>query len=355
MSLIDKTSEIQRLVSAFEKEAEAFHDIQFHVYYLTQDDSSFEARRFAQPNHAIALWQYYGVLGGEQDIQRFEKNLKESDLKWGLRGASLNCIGVLEGDATPLFVRMAVRAGSLFSEEESRYIKSRVVREIQDREKGKAKPTAALNDNPLAVWLNFLLYHLSLLSPGRDRAHKIEPDPFSLSLLALERLLTDKVVGKSDRSSSAIVDINFKVALSFPGEKRQYVSKVVDALRGPLGKDAVFYDFDYQAQLARPNLDTLLQRVYREQSDLVVVFLCAEYGRKEWCGLEWRAVRDIIKAREDGRVMFVRFDEAPIEGFLSIDGYVDGSSHTSEEVASFILTRVAELESIASSGGAGLP
>ena len=45
-------------------------------------------------------------------------------------------MGVIEGKATPLFVRMATRAGSLFDENESHYIKSRVVSEIQGREKG---------------------------------------------------------------------------------------------------------------------------------------------------------------------------------------------------------------------------
>lgn len=347
MSLRDKSTEIQRLIEAFEIEAGKFHNIRFHTYHITQDGGPILTRKFAHPNHAIMLWQYYGILDTDGDIERFATNLNESDLQWGLRGSALTFMGVLEGEATPLFVRMATRAGSLFSEDESRHIKLRVVSEIQDGQKANtptAKPTAAVNDNPLAIWLNFLLYHLSLSSPGRDRAHKIEPDPFSLSLLALERLSADKSVGKVDRSTSTLTDLRFKVAVSFPGEKRPYVSRVVDALRSPLGKDSVFYDFDYQAQLARPNLDTLLQRIYRDQSDLIVVFLCAEYAEKQWCGLEWRVVRDIIKSKQDERVMFIRFDDAPVDGMLSIDGYIDGSSHTAKEVADFILTRVAELE-----------
>jgi len=189
-----------------------------------------------------------------------------------------------------------------------------------------------------------LLYYLSLINPGRELAHKIEPDPFSLSLLALERLAVDNAVGKVDRSSAPFGDLRFKVAVSFPGERRRYVSRVVDALRAPLGKDAIFYDYDYQAQLARPNLDTLLQRIYRDQSDLIVVFLCASYAEKEWCGLEWRAVRDIIKSKEDERVMFVRFDDTEVAGVLSIDGYRDCNSHTTTQVANFILQRVAQLE-----------
>ncbi|MCA8991561.1 MAG: TIR domain-containing protein [Planctomycetaceae bacterium] len=292
------------------------------------------------------LWQYYGAIEGKGDIDQLVSDLEDSDFQWGMRGSVLSLFGVIEGDACKLFVRMACRAGSLFSGDDAWNIGSRVVSELQATEKERnpsAKPTAVLNDNPLAMWLNFLLYHLSLSNPGREHACRIEPDPFTLSLLALERLANDQSVGKVDRSTRKLKDLRFKVAFSFPGEKRRYVSRVVDALRDPLGTDSVFYDHDYQAQLARPNCDTLLQRIYREQSDLIVVFLCAEYAHKQWCGLEWRAVRDVIKSKDDERVMFVRFDDTKVDGVFSIDGYIDAESFTAQQVADFILTRVAEL------------
>lgn len=342
MSLTDQSREIQRLIKAFETEADKFHEISFHTYPVTQQGCSDIERKFYQPNHTIVLWQYYGLLGSEEDRKRLVKNVSDSDMQWGLRGSALSLIGVIEGDATPLFVRIAKRAAQLFNEEDSRFIKSRVVSEIQEHEKqaNAGKPVAAVNDNPVAIWLNFLLYHLSLTGPGRDRAQRIEPDPFSLSLLALERLQSDRSIGKIDRSATPLASVKFRVAVSFPGEHRTYVAAVVDGLREPLGPDGVFYDFDYQAQLARPNLDTLLQGIYRSQADLVVVFLAKEYADKDWCGLEWRAIRDIIKSKEDERVMFVRMDEGEVDGVFSIDGYIDGSSNDPEAVAEHILTRL---------------
>ncbi|AFM33674.1 disease resistance protein [Stutzerimonas stutzeri CCUG 29243] len=143
-----------------------------------------------------------------------------------------------------------------------------------------------------------------------------------------------------DKSLSKVGEINFKVSLSFPGEHRTFVSKVADILRVNLGKDQVFYDYDYQSQLAVPNLDAVLQSIYRKNSGLVVVFLCKEYAEKEWCGLEWRAVRDIIKCKDDDRIMFIRFDSAEIDGLFSIDGYIDASKFSEEEVARFILERI---------------
>ena len=103
----------------------------------------------------------------------------------------------------------------------------------------------------------------------------------------------------------------------------------------------MFYDRDYQAQLARPNLDILLQRIYHDQSSLVVVFLSSDYANSEWCGLEWRAVRDIIKRKRADQVMFVRFDDAPVDGALSIDGYIDARQYDAASVARFIIERVA--------------
>jgi hypothetical protein len=146
----------------------------------------------------------------------------------------------------------------------------------------------------------------------------------------------------------SLQSIRFRVAMSFPGERRGFVARVVDTLRHELGTDTVFYDHDYQAQLARPNLDTLLQGIYRNNSDLVVVFLCAGYAQKQWCGLEWRAIRDIIKTRDDERIMLIRFDDTNIDGVFSIDGYIDGNTHSESDIAQFILHRLATLPSVGS-------
>ena len=132
--------------------------------------------------------------------------------------------------------------------------------------------------------------------------------------------------------------------MSFPGESREYVSKVADELRQRLPKRSLFYDGDFAAQLARPNLDTLLQSVYGRQSDLVVVFLSEDYDRKDWCGLERRSIREIIKRRSDHTVMLMRFDDATVPGVMSLDGYIDLRQHQPTEAAAFILERVSLTE-----------
>ena len=134
-------------------------------------------------------------------------------------------------------------------------------------------------------------------------------------------------------------EIRFKVAFSFPGELRDFVREVVARVKDGLTGEGVFYDDDFVAQLARPNLDNLLQAVYLNNSDLLVVFLSADYERKMWCGVEWRAIRAVINNKADDSVMLVRADDAAIPGIFPQDGYIDMSRFTPEQVAGFVLQR----------------
>lgn len=172
-----------------------------------------------------------------------------------------------------------------------------------------------------------------------SRTHWAVKDENLFEILASVGLVDSSLV-TSGHPSGRVEEMRFKVALSFPSERRDYVAAVANDLKKRLGAGTVFYDKDFTAQLARPNLDTLLQRVYLNNSDLVVVFLCDEYERKEWCGLEWRAIRSIIKNKNDHAIMFMRFDRAEVSGSFSIDGYVDLEEYSSIEAARMIVERV---------------
>jgi hypothetical protein len=334
MSFKKKKKEIKRLIKAFEIEAQRFHDLKFSIFTITQATCSTE--KFKQPNHAILLWQYYG----QKDSENFIQNLKHSDLKWGIRGAELSSYGLIEGDKTDLFTKMATRAGCIFNKKEAYEIKTKTIYEIREKKKEEnLESIVVVNDNPLAIWLNYLLYYISTVA-SNEETKLIHTDPFTLSMFALEQLLDKKSIEKVDKSVTKLEDIQFDVSFSFPGERRKFVSSVADIIRKKLNKNKLFYDFDYQAQLARPNIDSLLQKIYRNNSKLIVVFLSSEYSEKEWCGLEWRAIRDIIKSKDDEKIMFIRFDNTEIDGLFSIDGYIDANKYNEKEIAKFILERI---------------
>jgi hypothetical protein len=136
----------------------------------------------------------------------------------------------------------------------------------------------------------------------------------------------------------------FEVALSFPGELRPFAETVARQLLCLLGNNTVFYDKYYKSQLATPNLDSILQDVYRNRSRLVVCFLSKDYASKKWCGIEFRAIRSIINDKRDEMGMFIRFDNAPVEGVFAHDGYINANAHSEIEVASMINERVRLLQ-----------
>lgn len=135
----------------------------------------------------------------------------------------------------------------------------------------------------------------------------------------------------------------FNVALSFPGEARTLVEKIAQELERRLGPNGYFYDNNYVSQLAQPSLDILLQGIY-SRAKLDVVFLSADYQKKDWCGIEFRAIKDVIFARENSRVMFIRTDDGSVEGVFKTDGYVDARQYEPAKIAEFICQRLDVLQ-----------
>jgi len=184
--------------------------------------------------------------------------------------------------------------------------------------------------------INFLEWIVGASSNERALVHKQEPG---------------RVRGSPDVPSSTVArEMRFRVALSFPGERREFVQQVADCLAGRLGRSQILYDGYNEAEFARPNLDTHLQRLYHDESELIAVFLCADYEHKEWCGLEWRAIRDLIKRRRADSVMPLRFDNTEIPGLFSTDGYAWIGNRPADEIAKLILQRLESAESEAQTG-----
>jgi tetratricopeptide (TPR) repeat protein len=135
----------------------------------------------------------------------------------------------------------------------------------------------------------------------------------------------------------------FRVALSFPGEHRSIVEQVAEKLSTEVGWTQVLYDKFYEAEFARLDLDVYLPRLYREQSELIVLFLCPEYAAKRWCQLEWRHIRQLIATVDAGRIMLLSFgDPGDFSelGILPGDGYVDVVGRPASEIAGLILQRL---------------
>ena len=73
--------------------------------------------------------------------------------------------------------------------------------------------------------------------------------------------------------------------------------------------------------------------------------MCNDYDRKEWCGLESRAIRSLLKSYQSNRIMLLSIDGHVINGILDIDGYLNISDETDESVATSIYERLLDLGS----------
>lgn len=136
----------------------------------------------------------------------------------------------------------------------------------------------------------------------------------------------------------------FRIAFSFAGEKRDFVSQVVGILATRFGEDHILYDKTFEAKFARSDLGIELPDLYHNESDLIVLVICKDYEKKEWCGLEWTAIHALIKERRAQDVMLCRFDHASVKGLYSTAGFVELDHKSAEQFANLILERLADNE-----------
>lgn len=133
----------------------------------------------------------------------------------------------------------------------------------------------------------------------------------------------------------------FRVAFSFAGEKRDFVAQVAAILAACFGEATILYDKYHEAEFGRDDLGFYLPDLYHDESDLVVAVFSPDYEHKEWCGLEWRAIFDLVKKRRNEEVMLCRFGRATGKGLYSTAGFVDLDDKTPELAAVRILERLA--------------
>jgi tetratricopeptide (TPR) repeat protein len=133
----------------------------------------------------------------------------------------------------------------------------------------------------------------------------------------------------------------FRIAFSFAGEKREYVSNIAAILAKQFGEEAILYDKYHQPEFSRSDLAFYLPDLYEKEADLVVAVFCPDYENKEWCGLEWNAIYGLLKARKVGEVMLTRFDRIEGRGLHGVAGYTDLDDLTPRQAADGILERLA--------------
>ncbi|HEV7571755.1 MAG TPA: hypothetical protein VGQ21_09675 [Thermoanaerobaculia bacterium] len=139
----------------------------------------------------------------------------------------------------------------------------------------------------------------------------------------------------------------FAIALSFPGERRDYVEQVANALLpafgGEKGKAHIFYDAWHESLIIGYASNRKLQTIYATESDLIVPFYCQDYLNKKWCGVEVRAIEQLLMDQHYERVLPFRFDRVEIPSSFRTDIFPVVSERPAEDVARLILDRYRDL------------
>lgn len=153
----------------------------------------------------------------------------------------------------------------------------------------------------------------------------------------------------------------FAVAFSFPGPHRAYVERVARALLpafggGDQGKARIFYDAWHEGKVIGYGSNRKLQTIYATDSDLIVPFYCQDYLGKKWCGVELRAIEELLFDQQFERVLPFRFDMVDIPGSFKTDVFPIVTDRPPEDIARLIVERYHELsgtmlEPPASDGG----
>jgi hypothetical protein len=106
----------------------------------------------------------------------------------GIAGAELSAFGLVVGEQTDLFCKMAKRAGSLLRDKINNIITDRLF----EASKEPGKPIVVTNSNSLAKWLNLMLISTTASHPERFRDGILAADPFAASLTVFDFFLLDE-------------------------------------------------------------------------------------------------------------------------------------------------------------------
>jgi hypothetical protein len=139
----------------------------------------------------------------------------------------------------------------------------------------------------------------------------------------------------------------FLIAFSLAGEQRELVRSIAEAVETKLGRATVFLDEWFESFLAGHDADLKLQRIYGQQSELVVVCVSGRYGGKSWTLAEYEAIRARLmqtrsskEERDKLRILPIRVGEGEVEGIPFTAIVPDVRARSATETATLILDRL---------------
>lgn len=139
----------------------------------------------------------------------------------------------------------------------------------------------------------------------------------------------------------------FLVAFSFAGEQRALVRSIAEAVEGHLGSGSVFLDEWFEHYTAGADSDLRFQEIYSDKSEMVVVCLSGNYGKKAWPLAESEAIRARtmkLRTSEERRDIFrilpLRVGDGEMKGTLFNTIEIDARTKSATQTAELIVNRL---------------
>ncbi len=184
---------------------------------------------------------------------------------------------------------------------------------------------------------------LSNLKKLRELNFEKNPVPIAQKHLSSKKNIKEKLEYLSNKLQDAEGKSKFKyqVGISFAGEDRERVEKVVNELE----KLEVIYFYDRNENLLGKDLALYLEQVFFEHCEYAVIFISEYYKNKKWTRFELRAIKareveNLSEKEAKEYVIPVKLDDTKIPGILPITGYIDATTITPEKVAQNIYDKL---------------
>ena len=128
------------------------------------------------------------------------------------------------------------------------------------------------------------------------------------------------------------------VALTYAGKQENYVSNVDKYLKSS-GVVSWFLPFE-KAKLWGEDLIPYLQRIYRDDATLCVMFISKEYVESAWPTFERTSALERQLIEDRAYILPVRFDDTPVPGLSNTIYYLKAGDYTEEDLAGIIVEKL---------------
>lgn len=144
-----------------------------------------------------------------------------------------------------------------------------------------------------------------------------------------------------------VQDEKIQLAMSFSGDDRDYVKKVIEHIRKIAPHLSIFYDMNFSERLVGANLYDYLRDMYLNRSKYVMIFFSESYHKRLWPNVEASAIKDrmVTNLMDTSFLIPILLDSSP--HFLPIQtGYWSRETFSVERIAEMTVHKIHTGESV---------